>query len=401
MREATTRKQWWLLQRLDWLTWSALVLGIAGSSCAERREVGHPTRENLPADRNVLAESVPVMTASALGEWQVARAAFESAQSVATIGDLDAKSPGDEPYVFGRIADVEMDDAGHLYVLDRQYRQVRIFSFEGAFIDSFGSAGSGPNEFLDPSGIALLDAGRLAVSDRGARLKVFAPTEDGYRHENTVQLSLVPEGLCSDSSRVFIAGWSQATNTIVHEVTARPYHDDISFGTGYRSPSWLVQDQLSDGRVACVGDPLHVLFAFEHLPVLRAYRADGGALAWATRIGGYAQNRIMERISPRGSSSVFFPSAGMRDVLVSLRRVSPQHVLLQYLRGEPDSVRDGSSMPTVRTYLIEAATGHGALISDTLPLIIAGDLERQVALWMFPYPKLETRTHNPRRRESI
>lgn len=369
-------------------------LGTVGGCAESQGVVDHPTSDNLPRERNIQSGSEPIgMTTSALAEWRETRATFSSARTVATIGVLGAEAPADDPYVFGDIADVALDREGKVYVLDRQYRQVRIFDSHGTFLEAFGSAGSGPNEFFDPTGIELMSMDRVAVSDRGAQLKVFAPTDNGYEHQATVPFPLVPEGLCSNSTRVFVAGWNATTNTIVHEVPVDSAHSSNSFGAGYRSDSWLVQDQFSDGRIACVGSPLRVVFAFEHLPVLRMYLANSGELAWTTRVGGYAQINITELVSSDRGSSVRFPAEGVRDALANLADVSSRHVLLQYYRGEPASFREGTSQLSVRSYLIDAETGHGALISDSLPLIAATAFGYQVAMWMLPFPKLETRTN--------
>ncbi len=380
---------------------TVIACGVLGSCEQQRNEIVHPTHENTPSRSgfSVRKDSIPEgLTPSALSDWVQVRGALLEAQPVVQIGRLGS-SGGEDPQVFGLISDVKLDKDGNVYVLDRRNRQVRIFDFQGEFLGAFGRSGPGPNEFHDPSGLELMREGRVAVSDRGNELKIFSPTDTGntsYEHEYTVQLLLVPEGVCSNRERVFVAGWLRSDNTIIHEVAVVPGQTDHSFGHGYDSDNWLVQGQLSDGRIACLGDPLHIVFAFELLPVLRAYEADGGALAWAAGIEGYAQLKITESSSSDGQPSVRFSSSGVRDVLSSVQAVSSRHVLVQYLRGEPSEIQKGSSDIIVRSYLIDVATGLGALISETLPIIVAADASRQVAMWMLPYPKLELRTIAPK-----
>jgi len=378
------------------------VAGLAAAwsgGCQVDSEVVHPNSENLPSRRAYLvrSDSVPSgMTASALAEWRQARSALVNARPVAQVGRLGA-DPGsvDDPQVFGRIADVEVGDDGRVYVLDRQYREVRIFDFAGQFVGSFGQAGPGPNEFRDPSGLELLGNDRVAVSDRGAELKIFAPDGGQYRHETTVILDYVPEGLCSNDGRVFLAAGHDPSNTIIHEAAVSPDRPARSFGRGYQSDNWLVRDQLSDGRIACLAEPIRVVFAFELIPVVKAYTADGPALSWEVGVQGHAQMKITEQASPGGQSGVRYSSVGTRDVLASVEAVTSRHVLLQYLRGNPEDARDGDPKLATVSYLLDAATGRGALLDETLPLIVVADPDRQVAMWPLPYPRLELRTAVP------
>lgn len=377
---------------------AAVVAGLAvawSGACQEGSEVSHPTDENLPSRRAYLvrSDSVPSgMTPGALSEWRRARAALLDARPVASLGRLGADAgSADDPQVFGRIADVEIDRDGRVYVLDRQFREVRIFDFAGEFVDAFGRPGAGPNEFRDPTGLELLDNGRVAVSDRGAELKIFAPTGGQYEHEATVTLGFVPEGLCSNGRRVFLAAGHDASGTIIHEAAVSSDHPVRSFGRGYQSDNWLVRNQLSDGRIACLGNPLRIVFAFEMLPVARAYLADDSVLSWEVGVEGHAQMRITEELSSGGSSGVRFSSIGTQDVLASVRAVTPDHVLLQYHRGDPEEVREGgaAALSTI-SYLIDAETGRGARV-DGLPLIADAHADRQVAMWELPYPRLELR----------
>lgn len=373
---------------------AGLAAGWSGA-CRMDSEVVHPNRENLPSRRAFLvrSDSVPSgMTADALAEWRRARSALVNARPVAQLGRLGA-DPGsvDDPQVFGRIADVEVGDDGRVYVLDRQYREVRIFDFAGQFVGSFGQGGPGPNEFRDPSGLELLANDRVAVSDRGAELKIFAPDGGQYQHEKTVVLDYVPEGLCSKDGRVFLAAGHDPSNSIIHEAAVSPDRAARSFGRGYQSDNWLVRDQLSDGRIACLGEPLRVVFAFELIPVVRAYAADEPALSWEVGVQGHAQMTITEQPSPGGQAGVRYSSVGTRDVVASLEAVTSRHVLLQYHRGNPEDARDGEPKLTTVSYLLDAATGRGALLDETLPLLVVADSDRQVAMWLLPYPKLELR----------
>ena len=330
------------------------------------------------------------VTGAALGDWSDMRDALIQGRVVTRIGQLGA-SGDDAPDIFGHIAGALLDHAGNVLVLDRANHTVRTFDRGGRYLGAFGRAGPGPSEFLDPGGLELLADGRVVVSDRGNRLKVFSPIDSGYVHTDTRKTDLVPEHLCSEGGRLFVSGWRSEDNTVIHEIPLSPDRVAHSFGRGYEADDWLVQDQLSDGPIACVGNPVRVVFAFDQLPVLRAYAADGGALVWTSAVEDYRQAPITERRRSQGQPAVHFSSEGIRDHAVSMTAVSARHILFQTMRGE----RSNPDQVETRSYLIDAETGQGAFITSSLPIVVAADSAHYVAMWMLPFPRIEVRALDP------
>ena len=81
---------------------------------------------------------------------------------------------GDADFVFGRIVDAVQTADGGVIALDMTTLNVRRFSYDGIFIGSAGREGSGPGEFQNPRGMAVLEDNRLIVSDMsGGAIKVF------------------------------------------------------------------------------------------------------------------------------------------------------------------------------------------------------------------------------------
>ena len=85
----------------------------------------------------------------------------------------------DEPYVFGRQADIAFLPDGSFYVADGYWKtRVVKFSAEGEYLMEWGRPGDGPGEFNLLHSIALDDDGRVYVADRrNSRVQVF--TGDG------------------------------------------------------------------------------------------------------------------------------------------------------------------------------------------------------------------------------
>jgi hypothetical protein len=83
---------------------------------------------------------------------------------------------GDETEVFATIAGVGFDDAGNLYVLDRDNGRIVVFDASGEYIRTIGSKGQGPGEFTFPIGLAVFADGGLAVMDLGnSAISLFGP----------------------------------------------------------------------------------------------------------------------------------------------------------------------------------------------------------------------------------
>lgn len=72
---------------------------------------------------------------------------------------------GDENYIFGLIADIEVDASGNIYVLDSKMNNVAKYDRDGRFVLRFGRRGVGPGELENPRAIALDSSNRIYVLD--------------------------------------------------------------------------------------------------------------------------------------------------------------------------------------------------------------------------------------------
>ncbi|WP_440950743.1 PKD domain-containing protein [Methanosphaerula subterraneus] len=67
--------------------------------------------------------------------------------------------------VSGIPSDVALDSAGNVYVADMQNNMIKKFSSTGALLTSWGSFGTGDNQFKQPWGVAVDSAGNVYVTD--------------------------------------------------------------------------------------------------------------------------------------------------------------------------------------------------------------------------------------------
>jgi hypothetical protein len=83
---------------------------------------------------------------------------------------------GDSTYEFGDVVDVVPWSGDRVVVLDRQAREMRIFSREGDYLRTIGRDGEGPGEFRDPIDVVRIDGDSLLVWDwELQRATLFSP----------------------------------------------------------------------------------------------------------------------------------------------------------------------------------------------------------------------------------
>lgn len=105
-------------------------------------------------------------------------------EPVRVLGDVDT---ADENLAFYMPANLVLDPAGNIYVLDTGNHRVQKFSFDGRYLATFGRQGQGPGEFYYPSWLSLDAKGFLYVSDpNNQRVQVLTP--DGKDHR-TIKLT--------------------------------------------------------------------------------------------------------------------------------------------------------------------------------------------------------------------
>ncbi len=84
-------------------------------------------------------------------------------EEVVRIGSADGGGPDE----FARIADVELDALGRVWVADAEQHQIRVFDSAGAHVRSIGRKGGGPEEFKGIAGMDWAPDGTLWVLDGG------------------------------------------------------------------------------------------------------------------------------------------------------------------------------------------------------------------------------------------
>lgn len=357
---------------------SFINIGCDGSGI---RETTHPRPELLPVPggphvvRQPLPDS-PLALADSV-RWVRVREQLRNATPGLVLGALE----GDGPDVFGQVVAAELDSHGNIYVLDRMNYEVRAFSPSGRFLGAVGGAGDGPTEFRAPFSIALLDEDLLAVVAAPGLIKTFTFTPEGFALRDSYRSAVTPEDLCVSEAGVIAVNWNRRVGDfLLHELQLGREKPKRSFGAGYPAGHWLVQDRMNRGLIACGGEPLRLLFAYQHMPVLAAFARSGDRI-WTSRVADYIQRPVVE-VNESDGPGVYVDRVVPSDLLATLNVVSPRHAIAQYARS------GSTSSLTMQTYLVDLATGHGSWVSDDLPGIVAIAADRFVTLRPRPYSRL-------------
>jgi DNA-binding beta-propeller fold protein YncE len=116
--------------------------------------------------------------------------------------------PGSDIDHFNSPADVAVADNGDIFVADGHYstgnNRVVHFAADGRFIKTFGQTGYGPGEFRSLHAIAIDNAGRLFVGDRdNNRIQIF---NQAGEHLSTWTQFGRPSGIAfDDNGRIYVA----------------------------------------------------------------------------------------------------------------------------------------------------------------------------------------------------
>ena len=79
-------------------------------------------------------------------------------------------SPGGEEWEqFGNLRTVAFDGEGRLYVFDRQVDRIFVVGADGTLVRQIGRSGEGPGEFHNAADMAVMEDGRVVVTDLGHR----------------------------------------------------------------------------------------------------------------------------------------------------------------------------------------------------------------------------------------
>lgn len=311
-------------------------------------------------------------------------ARLQAGRQVSTVGI----ERGTRREMFGEIAAATPAEGGGFRVLDAEYNEVRSYGPDGQPVGVFGGPGQGPGEFEYPSALMNGGGGRVVVSDRNRQIKVFSG--DGRGPEQTIRLDFTPNDVCVIGDRIYAQGFRRGEDRdqVVHAYSLSDGSHLASFGDPYQSGVEIVRDLLSDGRVACDSESGTVLLTFAAAPTLQAFSADGEPL-WSAVIESFAAQNIEEIVADDGQPGVGYagPPADGHDTLGPIIGIGGAFVVqvVHWVAGER---REGNKVAGHKTYALDAQTGRGGYLGNTIPQILTLTKDRLIALEPSPFPQI-------------
>ena len=142
------------------------------------------------------------------------------------IADTIGIEIGDSNYVFGTIIDAAFMPDGGIVLLDPVRNRISIFNPEGEFLFSMGNTGIGPGEFNEPSSIAILSDGDIAVADHMQYKIVFLDSLFGFQREIGPFIPQPP-----------VKVWAGRDSSVVG-MQVHYYREDDAVYVGARLGSW-------------------------------------------------------------------------------------------------------------------------------------------------------------------
>jgi len=348
----------------------------------------HPVADNLlSANRDIL--SVPRVDQDFI-DAQPFAAANERAQRVF------GREKGSELEAYGDVASAEILSTGHVVLLDRRDRLIRVVDESDVGVAA-GGLGQGPGEFVEP--ITLFShRDSLFVLDRARAVHVFAMPEGSKpAYARTVRLPFEAEDACRTSRGLLVLAppiTSGATGSPELNPAGASLHrldgDGLvleSFHVPYRSTSPAVVQSLYAGRMLCSPADGTITVAYSSLGEVHHLSADGD-VRWITRLPNHSYPPLRE--DPNGTVG---PSADVRGAIDQVRHIARYGDSLLVVSVTSTAVFEPGRPTTTRLGVMRRLDGAflGYYTDETVAGLIYGDSEQFLLYRDSPHPAVTLR----------
>jgi hypothetical protein len=286
------------------------------------------------------------------------------------------------PEVFGNVWDIEVDEAGRVYVFDWQAQDVRLFEGNGAYVRTIGRPGRGPGEFRSVNGIAVDSAARLWVHNQGnLRYSVF---------DTSGALLMEPR---ATATNIRFVDWISVFSAAGDLMEQGGYRTEEGYYVGLRRYD-LATESLVDVNVILFGPPtsggrlfsmtstltpkgrwrgdkyeyrlVHTEFRGDTVRIIERAR-DAGRLSAAERDSARQQERDLNRRSTQGEIDI---ETTLRPIFEMTVLDDLDHVWVMLASEPDDSISRFDVFDPVGRYLGEVAAPH---IVEMKPAPVFGD----------------------------
>ncbi|MCY3630803.1 MAG: 6-bladed beta-propeller [Rhodothermaceae bacterium] len=247
------------------------------------QSVIHPTKENIPVSSDPRFE---------LGHDHNEEVWSWDMMDMATVG----VDEGNAHEMIGLIGNFDIDHSGTMYYVDLMDNQVRAYGYDGKFIADVSTAGSGPGEFRQPFGFAVLEGGRtIIVGDVGVD-HVFQREGDTFKLISTNRPEYRGDALCAMKGYYYNQGYVEKQHDgVIHKYTLDGNWEN-SFGKPYNyEDSFIVSLITRDAMLACNAKHGVIAQVTNHIPAMTGYSEDGQEL-WQVTFSDYRIDTVLESV---------------------------------------------------------------------------------------------------------
>lgn len=300
----------------------------------------------------------------------------------------------DGPYLLGGSVGLEMGGDGTIYASEYPDGTIKAFDPSGRHLVTFGRAGRGPGEFINP--IAMMHDGdsTLYATQGEFGTTVLTAIGDRIEYRRTIGIGDNYRSLCLMGDTVVAAGWVDGHMIHVLDADGKRVR---SFGEGWSKDTLESVRAMANrmfATVKCDDRRGRIYLANLGGPSLRAYTREG-ALLWERALPDFRHAFFFAQ----GSGTVVVSGEDFMEPPVVMQdgeRLLVQTGRVDFKRAPPRrSPRAGSVPPVVSrlAYVLDARSGRilsrsrseqslGVVVHDTLSLTMSQD----------PFPEILRRT---------
>ncbi len=246
------------------------------------QSVIHPTKENIPVSSDPRFE---------LGHNDNEEVWSWDMMDIATVG----VDEGEAHEMIAVVWDFDVDQKGTMYYVDLIGREVRAYGYDGKFITDVSTAGSGPGEFREPTGLAVIEDGRKIIVGDFDVDHVFQREGDTFNLISTNHPEY-PQGdaLCAMNGSYYNQSYvGKEHGGVIHKYTLEGDWEK-SFGKPYDyERHFVVSAIVGDAMLACNAKHGVIAQVTNHIPAMTGYSEDGEEL-WQVTFSDYRNDTILE-----------------------------------------------------------------------------------------------------------
>ena len=211
---------------------------------------------------------------------------------IATVG----VDEGNAHEMIGLLVNFDIDRNGTMYYVDLMSSQVRAYGYDGSFIADVSTAGSGPGEFRQPFGLAVMEGSRKIIVGDVSVDHVFQREGDTFNLISTNRPEYKGDALCAMNGNYYNQSYVEKQHGgVIHKYTLDGNWEN-SFGKPYDyENSFIVSMITRDAMLACNARHGVIAQVTNHIPAMTGYSEDGEQL-WQVTFSDYRSDTVLERV---------------------------------------------------------------------------------------------------------